>query len=362
MNCRERVEAAFAHHEPDRTPVFEYVILSPLADQLLGRPCAADAGWDRALAYYGWEGAVKQRAVDLLDLAILLGHDLLYVVPNPPPPADGELAVSGISAAIDADTAGDAPTDPVDVLRQRNQRAAQEPSPDDDTYLVYAALEEEMERRGLDLPVMAPAYGHGVWTDTDLMQTMVLTPEVAAEHFGLATNRCLARIDQYLKLGVSLLGVGGDFAGQRLMISPRMYQQLIVPEIQKLSRHIHAAGARAINASDGDLWPVIDNFLIECEVDAYLEIDMHAGMDLRRLKSEYGSRVALLGNLDCGNTLSFGTPEEVHTHVTDCLEAGWGDGGHILCASNAITASVSLMNYLAVVNAHRDFFALPRFS
>jgi len=366
MTCRERVEAAFAHREPGRTPVFEYVLLSPLADQLLGRPYAADAGWERALAELGWERAVCQRAVDQLDLAVLLGHDLLYAVPNPPPPApaSGSAAASGASAAIAAGSGSVAArlVDPVEVLQQRNERAAAGPPPADDTFLVYAALFEEMARRGLDLPVLAPAYGHGVWTDTDLMQTMVLAPEVAAEHFRLATRQCLARVDRYLELGVDLCGVGGDFAGQRPMISPAMYRQYVVPEVRQLSQRIHAAGARAVNASDGDLWSVIDDFLIGCEVDAYLEIDLHAGMDLRRLKREYGDRITFFGNLDCGNTLSFATPEEVHAHVTDCLEAGQGNGGHILCASNAITASVPLANYLAVVNAHRDFFGLPRFA
>jgi hypothetical protein len=355
MTSSQRVEAAFAHREPDRTPVFEYVLLSPLAEQLLGRPYAVDAGWQQALNGLGWERAVEQRAIDQLDLAVLLGHDLMYVVPNPPPPAATHTATTSVACP-------DLPADPVEALQRRNEIAAQAPPPDDDTFRVYAALIQQMKHRGLDLPLLAPAYGHGVWTDTELMQTMILAPDVATEHFQLATARSRARIDRYMKLGVGLIGVGGDFSGQRPMISPSMYQQFIVPEVCSLSRYIHAAGARSINASDGDLWPVIDDFLLQCEVDAYLEIDMHAGMDLRRLKREYGDRITLFGNLDCGNTLSFSTPEQVREHVIDCLEAGLGNGGHILCASNAITASVPLVNYLSVINAYRDFFSLPRFT
>ena len=33
----------------------------------------------------GWEAAVKQLALDRLDLACALGHDMLYVTPNPMP-------------------------------------------------------------------------------------------------------------------------------------------------------------------------------------------------------------------------------------------------------------------------------------
>jgi hypothetical protein len=36
-----------------------------------------------------------------------------------------------------------------------------------------------------------------------------------------------------------------------------------------------------------------------------------------------------------------------------------GNGGHILCASNAITASVPFENYVEVVNAYRDMYNLP---
>ena len=73
--------------------------------------------------------------------------------------------------------------------------------------------------------------------------------------------------------------------------------------------------------------PRRNEFLLTTEVDGYLEIDLHAGMDLRRLKQAYGRRVTFYGNLDCGNTLSFATPEGVRRHVIECLEAGLGGGG-----------------------------------
>ena len=38
MTSRERIETALAHKQPDRTPVFEYVLLSPRADEILKRP------------------------------------------------------------------------------------------------------------------------------------------------------------------------------------------------------------------------------------------------------------------------------------------------------------------------------------
>jgi Uroporphyrinogen decarboxylase (URO-D) len=355
MTSRERIEAAFDHREPDRTPYFEYVLLSPVADELLGRPYAVDPGhWPALLDERGWEGAVRQIAVDRLDLACLLGHDMMYVTPNPLP---GERDISlHMPPAV-------ASPDPVARVRHRNQAAAANPAPPaDNRLLVYVLLGDEMRRRGVDLPILAPAYAHGIWTDVDLMMAMRLAPEVAHEHFRLATQRALRSIARYVELGIDLIGVGGDFAGNRPLISPADYRAFIVPEVRACARRIHAAGRRAVNASDGDLWSVIDDYLIGCEVDGYLEIDYHAGMDLARLKAAYGAQMTFLGNLDCGNVLSVGSPAEVRRHVLDCLHAGRGDGGHVLCASNAITASVPLENYYALVSAYRERFGLPPLS
>ena len=353
MTSRQRIEAALNHREPDRTPMFEYVLLSPVADQFLGRPYAGDPdNWLAVSEALGWEGAVRQNAIDRLDLAERLGHDMVYATPNPMP-------VQPVTPSLECAPASD---DPVERVRRRNEAAAQaDPVPPDDSLMVYMCLKEHMQRRGLDLPILAPAYAHGVWTDVDLMQTMVLAPEVAHEHFALATRLSLAMVDRYVALGIDQVGVGGDFAGNRPLISPQAYRRFIMPEVKKVSRRVHQAGMWAVNASDGNLWSVIEDFLIGCEVDGYLEIDLHAGMDLRRLKTAYGERVTLYGNLDCGNTLSMGASDEVRRHVIECLEAGMGDGGHVLCASNAIIGSVSLRNYLAVVNAYREVFCLPRF-
>ena len=352
MTSRERIEAALNHREPDRTLVFEYVLLSPVADQLLGRLYGGDpANWRDLVDELGWEAAVRRNATDRLDLALRLGHDMMYVSPNPLPPGPAGRPTLQRQPASD---------DPVVAMERRNEKAAQAPPMSEDAMQVYVFLKGEMRKRDVDLPILAPAYVHGVWTDVDLMQTMVLAPEVARRHFELATQQAHARIEKYLALEIEQIGFGGDFAGTKLIISPQAYRTFMVPEVRKLSRRIHQAGRYAVNASDGDLWPVIEDFLFGCEVDGYLEIDMHAGMDLGRLKAQYGDRMTFYGNLDCGNILSFGSVEEVREHTVRCLEAGMGDGGHILCASNAIAASVPLENYLAVVYAYRDMFGLPR--
>jgi len=350
VTSRERVETALHHRQPDRTPFFEYVLLSPIADRVVGRPYADYAGdadrWEARVAAMGWEKALRSYVQDRLDLAQALEHDMMYVCPNP-------------SSRPAAPEPQPTTTDPVErVLWSADRRARETPGPKEENLLVYQLLRGEMERRGIDLPILAPAYAHGIWTNTDLMQAMLLDPEAARAHFAQATRSAMAYIEAYLSLGITQIGVGGDFAGNRPLISPELYREFIVPEVRRCTRRIHEAGAWAVNASDGDLWSVIDDFLLGCEVDGYLEIEMRAGMDLARLRARFGDRITFYGNMDCGSVLSFSSTEEVRAITRQTLEAGAAGGGHIFCTSNAITGSVRWDNYLAMVDEYRRFFGL----
>jgi hypothetical protein len=365
MTSRQRVNAAFDHRAPDRTPIFEYVLLPPVAECILGRPfveyLAGMEPWLEMARGVGFERALREYARARVQVAARLGHDMIFASPNPVPGAPYMYdPLSELGARFELDPQGD----PVERLAARNQRVADGmmgPLPAD-SLLVFEYLRQEMALRGLDLPILAPAYFHGIWTDIDLMQVMLVEPEVAREHFRLATRRSLAVIADYARTGIEMMGIGGDFAGTRLLISPESYRSFIVPEVRACAEAVRAAGGRSVNASDGDLWPVIDDFLIGCGVDAYLEIDMGAGMDLGRLRSRFGAgsghRITFLGNMDCGRVLSFCTPEEVARVTREVLDAGGGAGGHVFTTSNAITASVPPENYMAMVNAYRGRYGL----
>jgi len=357
-----RIQAAFGHHEPDRTPIFEYILLSPRAEDILGRHYTDYVedmdGWLAIAEVEGFENSLRAYASDRIEIASLLGHDMLYVCPNPIP---GSSYVYDPLITLDDQFVIKELSDPVERLRVRNLEVEENlttPLPSD-SYLIYKFLHEEMKEKGLDLPIFAPAYFHGIWNDIDLMQVLLLEPEVAFTHFSLATRRAISIIGDYHTSGIEIIGIGGDFAGNTLLISPDAYKTFIVPEVRALSDHIHSLGRLSVNATDGNLWPVIDDFLISCGVDGYMEIDYGAGMDLWKLKRRFGNEITFLGNMDCGNVLSFSTPDEIRRITHKILDAGSGSGGHIFSASNAITPSIPLKNYIAMVNAYREHFSLP---
>jgi hypothetical protein len=289
-------------------------------------------------------------------MAIKLGHDLIFIAPCP----GSNYSLTHVDTKANPQNE---PTDPIERILERNRLFEQNPGCfGDDAFLVFRLIREEMARRDLDLPILAPACLHGVWTDVDLMQTMLLEPAIAHRHFTLATDRTIKLIDQYQRHGVEQVSIGGDFAGNRLVISPEMYRTYILPEINHISDYLHRAGMIAINTSDGNLWEIADDFLISSQVDGYLEIDTKAGMDLGLLKHRYGDTITFYGNMDCGSILSFSTPDDIEALTRKCLSSGEGKGGHIFCASNAISESVPLVNYLSMNQAYRKYFGLPSLS
>ena len=113
---------------------------------------------------------------------------------------------------------------------------------------------------------------------------------------------------------------------------------------------IHDEGARVVKHTDGNIWPIIAD-IVSTGIDGLNPLEPVAGMDLGRVKTEYGARVCLIGNIDCGELLSHGSPEEVEQAVRAALAAGMPGGRYMLSSSNSIHASVRPENYHAMVMA-----------
>ena len=357
MTQTNRVFAVLNKNTPDRTPIFEYVLLNPLASIFAGREFLHyDNEHGGFLSYakdQGLQKAVRRYARDRAKISHLLGHDMMYVIPNPVLDRKQKLTYPDYNKECDRD-------DPVSLIETRNKYcrfSIEHETADEQAMLVYEYIREELAVYGIEMPFFAPAYSHGIGVDVDLMQAMAIAPDVTAENFCLHTEMAKKQIDAYIAHNIKIIGVGGDFAGNRPLISPKMYREQIMPEVKKTADYIRSKGAYSVNASDGDLWSVIDDFLVGCGVDAYMEIDRHAGMELAKLIGRFGKQFTFFGDIDCGNTLSFSSPDEIRKDVLRCLEEGRA-GSHIFTPGNAITSSIPLENYLAMVNGYREYWGL----
>ncbi|MCJ7831164.1 MAG: uroporphyrinogen decarboxylase family protein, partial [Dehalococcoidia bacterium] len=104
---------------------------------------------------------------------------------------------------------------------------------------------------------------------------------------------------------------------------------------------------------------LLDSLVEEVGIDGYHAIEPAAGMDIGALKEQYGARITLLGNLDCGELLTRGTPEQVTEQARFILRHVSPGGGHVFGSSNSIHDAVRLKNLYAMLDTVHEFGCYP---
>jgi uroporphyrinogen decarboxylase len=145
-------------------------------------------------------------------------------------------------------------------------------------------------------------------------------------------------------------------------ISPALYDEFILPVIVEHVDLIHSLGATAVYTSDGNHWPIKEAFFFRSGIDGYKEVDRAAGMTWPRLNEEgVSDEVCVIGNIDARYTLCLSSPAEVRAEVIECLSFGrQTPGGHILHASHSVHEDVKIENYIAAIDAYREFFGIEK--
>jgi uroporphyrinogen decarboxylase len=106
------------------------------------------------------------------------------------------------------------------------------------------------------------------------------------------------------------------------------------------------------------LWRIID-MIVDSGIDCLDPIDPQAGMNLAEVKAKYGDRIALKGNVDCAQLMTFGTPDQVIEATKEALRQGAPGGGFILSSSNSIHSAVKPENYQALLNTWQKYGQYP---
>lgn len=114
--------------------------------------------------------------------------------------------------------------------------------------------------------------------------------------------------------------------------------------------HLQNKGAKAIKHCNGNLWSILD-MLADTGIDTLHPLDPIAGMDIGLVKPKHGDRICVVGHIDCGELLIFGTPAQVKQAVIDGIDKASTGGGHIVTSSNSIHSSVKPENYRAMIEA-----------
>jgi len=169
----------------------------------------------------------------------------------------------------------------------------------------------------------------------------------------------LAMARELFKVGVDAVAPGGDFSDSTgPMVSPRLIREIFLPGMKDLADYARQCGKRVLSHNCGNNWQIMD-ILVEAGYECYQSIQSKtAEMDLRRLKAEYGDRLALWGGINI-ETLHDGTVNEAKREVLDALLHAGPGGGLIIGSSNSVAYGAKFENYMAAQETAKSFGTYP---
>ncbi len=194
---------------------------------------------------------------------------------------------------------------------------------------------------------------------------LAMYPDFAQALLRKITNLCLVHLGHFLDEcgdNIDIIKIGDDLGTQeRLLISPRMYRQMLKPLHAEIIRAIRQrTKAKIFFHSDGDIFDLIEDF-IEIGVDILNPVQTSAGKmsDLAGLNARYHGRIVFCGAIDTQKVLPFGTPDEVRQEVRRVIRQLGPQGGYMLASVHTIMNEVPAENILAMVDAVEEFGTYP---
>ncbi|MBI3991451.1 MAG: hypothetical protein HY350_04795 [Candidatus Omnitrophica bacterium] len=382
MTSKERVKKVFSHEIPDKVPVFEQLIVSRVAAQILGRYAYTGGGeFEKDTIDALIEGKrnwlVRRYIDDTIELYQKMDMDIVPVILVP---KNGE--INFLPERVDeytyryldprdrskitvrkfnpfsgefftmAEGSSQQNVEDLEFLEQDLKESLKkevtfEPSE-------WEMVDEVILRLGKDKAICI-GQAISIPIQPAWLQAALLKPEIVELYLDNALHRSLAYVAEAKRHGVDFVNGGGDLADKNgTVYSPKVFREMMLPRFQKLIEFCHKINLPYIFRTDGNVWEIADDLFLKSGTDGFGEIQSTAGMDLAKLKERF-TRLILWGNLDCGDTLVNGPKERIEKEVNECFEKGKPGGNYIFGSSNAIHWGVPAENFLFMRDAAEKY-------
>lgn len=137
------------------------------------------------------------------------------------------------------------------------------------------------------------------------------------------------------------------------LVSPRMYKELWIPGMRKVTDFFHSHGIDIIGYwTSGNIKPLIST-LLDIGVNTHYALEVAAGMDVRELRKEFGRDLRLVGNLS-RQALMDGpgaVEEEFYAKVPQLV----AEGGYIPAPDDQILPDVTFQSYKRLMDLVRQY-------
>ena len=341
MTSKERVLCSLSWQEPDRAPIMLYVVgeVHDMLREHFGGPDVIEhLGVDFRNAGAAYRGPLKSPH------GAIVSYDYWGV---------GYIAMDNGRGGIYQE----ASELPLRELRTLDDVAAYSwPDPDDFDYSAVAARCDAAEGfavccGGAGVPDILNGVSRGRGMEQVAMD-IALRDEVG---LAIIDRRCeimyqvMRRTLEAARGKIDILCLGEDMGNQNgRMFSPRDFEEVFRPRLQRFIDLGHEFGARTMMHSCGDTHEIMPA-LIDMGLDVLDAMQPEpAGMDPETIRAACRGRLAFCGLMSTQRTLPFGTEAQCRAEARHRLDVIAPGGGYIFAPSHCIQAGTPLRNILAV--------------
>lgn len=378
MTGKERILSAFQHKEGDKVPIYEQAFASDVASKILGRKVYSGGtslhyeetkSWMKGKQAHKefeeklWEDLIaitKFFEFDAIDMPWRLTEkptkqldEYAFLYGN----RDGENwhinrfdPVSKTFGMVDSWNKN-LQSEDISKIVEEMEREFSSRSPSNEKK--FPEKKRLLDMFGEELVVLGSG-GIAIPYNPAWLEAILLYPEAVERYLALQVAINLEEIKIQAKMGIKVIWGGGDMAGKNgPFYSPKIFRKLILPGLNKISQLCNELGIYYLFRSDGNLWLVAEDLFRESGIHGYGEIEGDAGMDLGRLKKEYG-HLTFWGNISC-DLLRRGTLQDVIQETKSCIDKAAKGGGYIFGSSNSILSGTPPENVIAMYETAKKY-------
>ena len=347
MTRKQRFLTAVRGEQPDRVPIFDFLFQQPMYEALIGHAPGS------------------YNAKDAVACALALDHDAVWLPFGgfngfQPEFLDENTYVdewgttyrqSEVSWPIDS---------PIDYpIKSRADLVAYRP-PDATLPGRASAVELLAETEHDDLALTGGA--SGPFTTCWLLMgyermcyALYDDPKMLTEIFELSNEFNKEAARRSVEAGADAMWISDDLGdSNRGFVKLEHFQEYYLPYLIELTDYVDSLGVPVLLHCCGQFSAYLPD-LAETKIASIHPLQRTAGMDLRRVKEEYGERFCLIGNIDSSRTLPYGTPEEVAAEVREAIDIAAPGGGYVLASDHSLHDGIPIENIRELSRVGREY-------
>lgn len=338
---RERFLTALNGGIPDRVPLFDFLFQEPLYEKLIGH---------RPGSYNG---------PDALELARKLGHDAIWV------PLAGfqgyspewiddrtyrdewgcTFVRSNVSWPIDSPIAY-----PIITREDFEKYRCPDPLlPGRDLDLKQTLENNRDSKLAITCGIQGPLTTAWLLMGFEnICYALYDDPALLESVFAMSNEffKKAARIA--VECGIDGIWISEDLGDSKSVLFSRdLYVKHFYPYFRDLVSYVDSLGVPALLHSCGQISEYLD-LIADTKIRSIHPLQRTAGMDIAKVKRDYGKRFCIIGNIDSSRTLPFGSTDDVRAEVRAAIAAAAPGGGYVLASDHSLHDGIPLENIEAM--------------